>query len=136
MNPFNRKMPIIVLACLLALNPAAAVDADACPPHLCCGASMDLGHHNGMLNFDVPMQGCCEDCNDGFCDLMADPLQEVNAVNTSPSQGPQAPLILGTVSAFGHSSLQASGSEPHYPLLELRASGQIPLYLENLALII
>ena len=136
MNRFNHKIPVIVLACLLALNPAVAVDADACPPHLCCGASMDLGHHNGMLNFAVPMQGCCKDCNDGFCDLMADPLQEVNAVHSSPFKGPQAPLILGTVSAFGHSSLQIFGSESQHPLLELRASGQIPLYLENLALII
>ena len=133
-----QKIAVIVLACLLALNPAAgaAVDAAPCPPHVCCGAAMNTGHHNGMLNFAVPTQGCCDDCNDGFCDLMADPLQEVNTVHSSPFQGPHAQLILGTVGAIGQLSLRASASESRRSLLELRASGQIPLYLENLALII
>lgn len=138
MNPIIQKTAIIVLACLLAVNTAAgaAVDAAPCPPHLCCGAAVDRGHHNGMLNFAVPTQGCCDDCNDGFCDLMADPLQEVNAVHSSPFQGPHTPPILGSVSTVGQLSLRATASVSPYPLLELRASGQIPLYLENLALII
>ena len=138
MNQIIQKTAIVVFACLLALNSAAsaAVDAAPCPPHICCSATMDLGHHNGMLNFAVPTQGCCDDCNDGFCDLMADPLQEVNAVNSSPFQGPQPQFILGTVGTVGQLSLRASASESRHPLLELRASGQIPLYLENLALII
>ncbi len=138
MDRFIQTIAFIFLAGLLALNPAAgaAVDAAPCPPHLCCGAAMDQGHHNGMLNFAVPSQGCCDNCNDGFCDLLDDPLQEVNAVHSSPFQGPHASLILGAVSAFGQSSLRASASDIQHPLLELRTSGQIPRYLENLALII
>lgn len=97
---------------------------------------MDLGHHNGMINFALPLQGCGEDCNDIFCDLMKDPLQDVNAVNSSPFQGHYSPVVLGTVNAFGQSGLRASVSEFRNPLIDSGASSQIPLYLENLALII
>jgi len=138
MDRFLQKIAIIILACLLALNVAASatVDAAPCPPHLCCGGLMDLGHHNGMINFALPMQGCGESCSDIFCDLMKDPLQDVNAVNSPPFQGPYFPIILGTISPVGQSGPGASVSESRHPLIDYGSSGQIPLYLENLALII
>ena len=95
-----------------------------------------MGHHNGMINFAFPMQGCSEDCNDIFCDLMRDPLQDVNAVNSAPFQGHHSPVILGTLNTIGQSRLLASVSESRHPLLEFRVSGQVPLYIENLSLII
>ena len=97
---------------------------------------MDLGHHNGMINFALPMQGCGESCSDIFCDLMKDPLQDVNAVNSPPFQGFYFPIILGTISPVGQSGPGASVSESRHPLIDYGSSGQIPLYLENLALII
>ena len=138
MDRLLQKIAIIILACLLALNVAASatVDAAPCPPHLCCGGLMDLGHHNGMINFALPMQGCGEDCNDNFCDLMKDPLQDVNAVNSSPFQGHYSCIVLGTVNAFGQSGLRGPVSESRNPLIDSGSSSQTPLYLENLALII
>jgi hypothetical protein len=138
MNRLILKIAVIILACLLALNLAAGatVDAAPCPPQLCCGGPMDMGHHNGMINFAFPMQGCCEGCNDIFCDLMRDPLQDVNAVNSAPFQGHHVPVILGTLNTTGQSSLLASVAESRHPLLESRVSGQVPLYIENLSLII
>jgi hypothetical protein len=97
---------------------------------------MDMGHHNGMINFALPMQECCEDCNDSFCDLMRDPLQDVNAVHSSPFQGHKSPVILGTLNTIGHSRLMVSVPESRHSLFELRVSGQVPLYIENLSLII
>ena len=138
MDRLLQKVAIIILACLLALNisASATVDAAPCPPHLCCGGLMELGHHNGMINFALPMQGCGENCSDILCNLMKDPLQDVNAVNSPPFQGPYSPIILGTISSFGPSGPRAFASESRNPLIDSGSSSQIPLYLENLALII
>ena len=97
---------------------------------------MDMGHHNGMINFALPMQGCCEDCNDTFCDLMKDPLKDVNAVSSSYFQGTHNPVFLGAMDFAGQSGVLASVSETRHPLIDFRVSSQIPLYLENLSLII
>jgi hypothetical protein len=138
MNRFIQKISIILLACLLALNLAmgAAVDAAPCPPHLCSSGPMDMGHHNGMINFALPMQGCCEDCNDIFCDLLKDPLQDANAVNSSPVQGHYNPAIPGSLDSIVKSGRRDSVSVTRYPSIDSWASSQIPLYLENLSLII
>ena len=104
------KISAIVLACLLGLNLAAAgaVAAEPCPPSLCPSGLMEMGHHNGMIDFTLPMHGGGDDCNDIFCDLLKDPLQEANAVNSSPLPGPYYPVILGTVDALGPFSLRAA----------------------------
>ena len=138
MKRFIQKIPVITLACLLALNLAAgaAVDAAPCPAHLCGSGLMDMGHHNGMINFALPMQGCCEDCDDTFCDLMKDPLQDLNAVNSSPYHGSYYPVIPGTLDAVEQSGLRASVSDSRHWLIDSWSSSQIPLYLEHLALII
>lgn len=138
MNRLLQKIAVILLASLVALNFAAgaSVDAAPCPAHLCCGGPMDMGHHNGMINFALPMMGCCEDCNDTFCDLMKDPLQDVNAINSSSFQGHYSPVILGTAHAIGQSGLRGSVFESRHPLLEFWASSPIPLYIEHLSLII
>lgn len=138
MNRSIQKIAVVLLAGLLALNLAtgATIDAAPCPPHLCCGGPMDMGHHNGMINFALPMQACCEDCNDIFCDLMRDPLQGVNVVHSSPFQGHKSPVILGTLTTIGQSRLLVSVSESRPSLLGLWVSGQVPLYIENLSLII
>ena len=95
-----------------------------------------MGHHNGMINFATPTQGCCEGCDDVFCDLLKDPLQDVNAVNASPAQGTYYPVILGTVISIGDTRLGAAGFQPRKPLTDYRAANPIPLYLEHLSLII
>jgi hypothetical protein len=132
------KIPAFVLACLLGLNLAAAgaVVAEPCPPSLCPGGLMDMGHHNGMIDFTLPMSGCGEDCKDIFCDLLKDPLPEANAVNSSPLPGPYYPVILGTADALGPFGLRADRSESRHLLSPCGSSSQIPLYLEHLSLII
>ncbi|MGB5749932.1 MAG: hypothetical protein WBM69_23345 [Desulfobacterales bacterium] len=132
------KISAILLACFFGLNLAAggAVAAEPCLPSLCPSGLMDMGHHNGMINFAMPMQGCGEDCNDIFCGIMKDPLQDVNAVNSSPFQGIGYPVILATVDTFGQSGLRASGPESWHPLFNTWASSQIPLYLQHLVVII
>jgi len=127
-----------MLACSLGLNLAAggAVAAEPCSPSLCPSGLMDMGHHNGMIDFALPMQGCGEDCNDIFCDLLKEPFLKANAVNSFPYPGPYHPVILGTVDAIDRLGLQASMSEFRPPLIDSRASSPIPLYLEHLSLII
>lgn len=132
------KISAIVLACLLGLNLAAgaAVAAEHCLPSLCPSGLMDSGHHNGMIDFMMPVQACGENCTDIFCDLMKDPLQDANTVNSSPYQGHYYPVILATVDAVWHSNTRSPESEPRHRVIAARSSGPIPLYLEHLSLII
>jgi hypothetical protein len=138
MKRINPKISVILIICLMALNSAAvnAVDAAACLPHLCCSGPMEMGHHNGMINFATPNLGCCEDCDDIFCDLLKDPLKDVNAVNSSPVQGNYYPVILGTVVSNSDSRLGAAASQSRQPFIDFWASNPVPLYLEHLSLII
>ena len=133
-----RKTSIITVACLLALNFAAGntVEAAPCLAHLSCGGPMDMGHHNGMINFAIPMQGCCDGCDDIFCGLLKDPLKDINAVNSSPAQSAYFPVILGPVISNDQTRPCAPVSGPRHSLPNFWASNQIPLYLEHLALII
>ena len=138
MKRINPKISVILVICLMALNSVAAnaVDAAPCLPHLCCSGPMDMGHHNGMINFATPMQGCCEDCDDIFCDLLTDPLMDINAVNSSPAQGTCYPVILGTVVSSGDTRLRTAASQSRQLLTDFWTSNPIPLYLEHLSLII
>ena len=133
-----RNISAIMLACLLGLNlaAAAAVVAAPCPTSMCCSGPMDMIHCDGLLNFAFPMQGCCGECNDIFCDLMKNPLQDANALNSSPFQGSYYPFLLGTVDSIGESNVQIALSEPRYLFAAAPAWSQIPLYIEHLSLII
>ena len=139
MNRLTRKISAITIACLFGLNLAAgaAVGVTPCPFAISSSGLMDMDHcDDGLLNFAFPMQGCCGQCNDIFCDLMKNPLQDANAVNSSPFQGSYYPSLLGTADAIGESSAQIALSEPRYLFSAWPAGGQIPLYIEHLALII
>jgi hypothetical protein len=133
-----RKISAITLACLLGLNLAAgaAVVVTPCPASMCCSGPMDMVHCDGLLNFAFPMQECCGECNDVFCDLMKNPLQDANAVNSSPFQGSYYPFLLGTVDPIGESNVRIALSEPRYLFPAAPAWSQIPLYIEHLSLII
>jgi len=133
-----RKISTITLVCLLVLNltAGAAVVVEHCPPLLCSSSPMDIDHCDGMLNFAFPMQGCCGECNDIFCDLIKNPLQDANAVNASPFQGSCYPFFLGTVDPIAESGTWVASSAPRYLFFAALAWSQIPLYIENLALII
>ena len=132
-----RKISAITLTCLLVLNltAGAAIVVGPCPS-LMGSIPMDMDHCDGMLNFAFPTQGCCGGCNDIFCDLMKNPLQDANAVNASPFQGSCYPFILGTVDPIPESGAWIASSAPRYLFCATPAWSQIPLYIENLALII
>ena len=133
-----RKISAITLACLLVLNVAAgaAVVVGHCPFSMGSSSPMDMDHCDGLLNFAFPMQGCCGECNDIFCDLMKNPLQDANADNTSPFQGSCYPILLETEDPIDESDAQIALSEPRYLFPAALAWSQIPLYIEHLSLII
>ncbi len=139
MTRLIRKISAITLAWLLVLNVAAgaAVVVGHCPSSMCGSSPMDMVHCDGLLNFEFPKPGCCGGCNDIFCDLMKNPLQDVNAVHSSPFQGNYyAFLFLGTVDPIGESCARIALSEPRYLFPAAPAWRQIPLYIEHLSLII
>ena len=133
-----RKISVITLACLLVLNLAAgaAVVVGHCPSSMGSSSPMDMDHCDGLPNFAFPIQGCCGECNDIFCDLMKNPLQDANAVNTSPFQGSCFPFFLGTVDPIAESGAWIALFEPRYLFSAAPAWSQIPLYIEHLSLII
>ena len=133
-----RKISAITLACLLVLNLAAgaAVVVGHCPSSMGSSSPMDMDYCDGLLNFAFPIQGCCGECNDIFCDLMKNPLQDANAVNTSPFQGSCYPFFLGTVDPIAESGTGIALFEPSYLFSAALAWSQIPLYIEHLSLII
>ncbi len=133
-----RKISAITLACLLGLNLAAgaAVVAEPCPSSMCCCGPMDMDHCDGLLNFDISIQGCCGECNDIFCDLIKNPLQDANAVNTSPFQGSGYPFFLATVDPIADFGAWIALSEPKFMFSASLSWSQVPLYIEHLSLII
>ena len=133
-----RKISAIILACLLGFNLAAgaAVVVAPCPTSMSYSDPMDMDHCDGLLNFAFPMQGCCGECNDIFCDLMKITLQDANVVNTSPLQGSCYPYLFGTVDPIAESGVRIALSEPRYLFSAVPAWSQVPLYIEHLSLII
>ena len=132
------KISAITLACLLVLNVAAgaAVVLGHCPSSMGSSNPIDMDRCDGLLNFAFPIQGCCGECNDIFCDLMKNPLQDANAVNASPFQGSSYPFFLGTVDPIAESGAGIALFEPSYLFSAALAWSQIPLYIELLSLII
>ena len=132
------KISAITLACLLVLNIAAgaAVVLGHCPSSMGSSNPIEMDHCDGLLNFAFPIQGCCGECRDIFCDLMKNPLQDANVVNTSPFQGSCYPFFLGTVDPIAESGAWIALFEPRYLFSASLAWSQIPLYIENLTLII
>ena len=133
-----RKISAIILAGLLGLNlaVAAAVVVAPCPSSMCSSGPMDMHHCDGLLDFAFPLQGCCGECNDIFCDLMKNPWQDVNAVDSSPFQGRYHHPFLGNVDPIGEGSLPMALSEARYLLPAAPTWSQVPLYIEHLSLII
>ncbi len=78
-----RKISVIALACILVLNAGTATSMvmGNCSTSADAG-QMDMDHCDGLLNFALPMQGCCGDCLDVFCDLFKNPIKDANTVTT------------------------------------------------------
>ena len=138
MTRLIRKISAITLAWLLMLNVTAGAAAMVghCPSSIGSSSPMDMDHCDGLLNFTFPKQGCCGECIDIFCDLMKSPLQDANAVNTSPSQGSFYPLFPATADPMAEPGVWTSLFEPKYLFSATLARSQIPLYIEHLSLII
>jgi hypothetical protein len=138
MSRLIRKISTVILACLLGFNLAAyaAVVTLPCQSSICANGLMDMGHCDGLLDFGFPMQGCCDECGDIFCDLLKNSLQDINAVNSSSFQGNYDPFLLESTDVPGESSLQIALSEPGYLFTASVEGSQLPLYIQHLALII
>ena len=137
MIQFTRKISAVTFACLLAFNIAASAApvAEHCLSSM--GSSpMDMHHCDGLLNFSFPTINCCGECNDIFCDLMKNPFQDANAVNSSPSPGSIYPIFPATVDPIAEPGAWTAMFEPRYLFSASLARSQIPLYIEHLSLII
>ena len=134
----RRKISIVILACILGLNVAAgaAIVAEPCSSSIVSSDPMDMGHCDGMLNFAFPTQGCCGQCNDIFCDLMKNPLQDANAVNSSPFQVSHYHFLPGSVYPIDASGTGTALSATRYLFSAGPPWSQVPLYIEHLSLII
>ncbi len=132
-----RKISVIILACLLVLNvtAGAAAVAEHCSSPM-VSSPMDIHHCDGLLNFVFPTIKCCEHCNDIFCDLMKDPLQDANALTSSTFQSSSFPIFTETVHPSAESGDWTVMFEPRYLFTQTLTWSQTPLYIEHLALII
>ena len=137
MSRLIRKISTITFACLLLLNgvAGAAVVIGNCSSSM-DRDPMDMHHCNGLLNFTLPAMGCCGECNDIFCNLMKNPLQDANAINSLPLLGSFYPFCLATVDPIAEPGSWIAFLETGYLLSATPAWRQIPLYIEHLSLII
>jgi len=133
-----RKISAIILACLLGFNLAAgaAVVVAPCPTSMSYSDPMGMDHCDGLLNFAFPMQGCCGKFKDIFCDLMKNPMQNSNAVNTSSIQGSFYPFLLRTVEPIAEFGTRIELSETRFLFSAALEWSQNPLYILHLSLII
>ena len=138
MNRFFSKILAIALACLLVLNLSTAAVAmiGQCETSMVGINPMAMDHCDGLLNFAFPSQGCCGDCNDIFCDLIKNSLQDAKVANASPINGSCYPIFLGPVISIDTSDGQIASCEHWVTLFAAPARSQIPLYIEHLVLII
>ena len=132
------KILAVTLACLLVSNLAtgAASVIGHCEASMVNISPLAMDHCDGLLDFTFPLLDCCGDCNDIFCDLMKNPLQDANAANASPIQGSCYLIFLGSVNSIDASDGRIALSEHSFTLSAAQARNQIPLYIEHLALII
>ena len=138
MNRLTHKILAITLACLLMLNLSTAAVAmiGSCETSMVGSNSMAMDHCDGLLNFAFPSQGCCGDCNDIFCDLMKNSLQDANVANASPLNESFYPIFLGSEVPVDASHGKKASCEQWVSLFSATARGQTPLYIEHLVLII
>jgi len=136
------KIIAVTVGCLLVLNLAsgAAVAAGNCSSRMSASMvdenPMEMGHCDGLLNFGLPPQKCCDECSDIFCDLMNDHLQDAHAVNILPLQKSVYPFLLGAVCVSAEPGTRISRSKPRFQFPSEPSWNLIPLYIENLSLII
>ena len=135
MSPLKPKIALIVSALLLVMNFMAgtAIAVTPCPPEICCGSSM---HHGDMLNFALPVQKCCDDCNDLLCGLLNDPLRDVTPVQPSPEIGYSDSSYVVFAQPAGISGGFVLPSKPWQLLAFKVLSNPVPLYITHLSLII
>jgi len=138
MNRLIPKILAIVLACLLVLNLSTAAVAmiGHCETSMVGINHMEMDHCDGLLNFAFPLQGCCGDCNDIFCDLMNNSLPDANVANASPINGSFYPIFLESMIPIDASDGQIASCEHWVTLFSAVARSQTPLYIEHLVLII
>ena len=132
-----RNISLITLACILVLNGGATTGMvmGSCSTSANAG-HMDMDHCGGLLNFALPMHGCCGDCLDIFCDLFKNPLKSANTAPTIVRQDYEKDIYArsGDVRKETDTCLAADFRESR--LWAEPKWGSIPLYIEHLTLII
>ena len=91
---------------------------------------------DGMLNFSLPLHGCCGACTDIFCGLMDIPLPQKTAINFSMEPGNNYLFYLAYAHLIDGHTVKELPTKPNHPIPIRLASELIPLYIEHLSLII
>lgn len=138
MNRLRPKIALVVSACLLGMHlvTGTAVAIAPCPPTTCCSGPMHLDACNDVINFARPIQKCCDDCNDMFCGLLNDPLQDVKPVQPSSELMFSHPSYAVNVQNVEVDCDVIPGPGMWNILNFEVTSNPIPLYIEHLSLII
>ena len=138
MNRLTPTFALMISACLLGMNfvTGAAIAITPCPPSTCCRSPMHMDACNDTINFALPIQKCCNDCDNVFCGLLNDPLQDLKTVQPTPELGYSQPFYAANVQSIGISYFYILGSNPSHFVSFETVFNQIPLYIENLSLII
>ncbi len=133
----TRKISVIVLACVLVLNAGTTTSMVIGDCSTAENAShMDMNHCDGLLNFAVPMQGCCGDCLDIFCDLFKNPLKDANTVTTFAFQDYVQDIHARSAEIKAETDTCLATAINGSLLSAVPKKGSTPLYLEHLTLII
>ena len=138
MNRLTPKLTFLIIVCLLGMNftSGAVLAAAPCPPSMCCSGPMHMGHCNDMFSFMMPVQKCCDRCNNLFCGPINDPLQDVKPVNPTPEQGYYSSSFLENVNVSDLSFVPVAQTKAGDSAAVELASNLIPLYIEHLSLLI
>ena len=138
MNRLRPKIALVVSACLLGVHlvmgTAAAIAP--CPLTTCCCGPMLTDACHDMINFARPIQKCCDDCNDLFCGLLNDPLQDVKPVQASSELMFSHPSYVVNLQNVEMGCDVIPGPRIWNILYFKVTVNPIPLYIEHLSLII
>ena len=133
----THKISVIVLACIIVLNAgtAASMVMGDCSSSVNAG-HMDIDHCDGLINFALPMQGCCGGCLDIFCDLFKNPLKDANAALVFSSQDYVQDTNARSGEFWEQNDIRLTAGIWGSQASSTPQKGTIPLYIEHLTLII
>lgn len=134
---FIRKIAVVALVCIIALNAGTTTSMviGDCSSSVNAG-HMGMDHCNGLFNFALPMQGCCGECSDIFCDLFKNPLKDANTAPVFTAQDYFQDVNVRSGDFWDANDTRLTAAIYGSRVTPTFKKGTIPLYIEHLTLII